>query len=208
MADLPPDSSIDPVPNFPVPHMTLVCREALTAALKSAHTYLEFGMGGSTTLAAWLGVANIISVDSSKAWVDNIAAQISRLELKGQIQLLHANLGETGDWGYPLDASNMTNWPSYYSGPWTTVRARGLNPDLVLIDGRFRVACFLYSLLNLKAGATILWDDYRNRPEYHPVEKHLAPSGFYDDMAVFQVPETRDAGAIAAHLFEGLYLLD
>jgi hypothetical protein len=194
--------------DLPVPHMTQVCCNALTSALGKCETYLEFGMGGSTTLAARLGVPNIVSVDSSKDWVANISAQIATLEIKGRIQLLHANIGTTGDWGYPIDSSSMVNWPSYYSGPWATVKENALNPDLVLIDGRFRVACFLYSLLNLNIGSTILWDDYKNRPEYHVVEKYLTPSDYHDNMAVFKVGENKDVSGIVSQLFAGLYLLD
>jgi hypothetical protein len=193
---------------MPMPHMSATCREALAAALKACTTYLEFGMGGSTTLAASLGVPDIISVDSSKEWVERMSSQISALTITGNIQLLHANIGETGEWGYPIDSINMINWPSYYSGPWQAVKTSGLRPDLVLIDGRFRVACFLYSLLHLEAGAKILWDDYCSRPEYHSVEVHIRPTCFYDDMAVFTVAESKDAGAIVSHLFSCLYVLD
>ena len=44
---------------------------------------------------------------------------------------------------------------------------------MVLIDGRFRVACFLFSLLNAKKDSIIIFDDYMNRSEYHVVEEVL-----------------------------------
>ena len=188
-----------------MPHMPETECNALIQELKRAQTYLEFGMGGSTTLAARIGVPNIISVDSSKEWVDNILLQISQLELKGSVQLLHANLGETGDWGYPKNSDGIANWPSYYAGPWIVVRQKKIDPDLILIDGRFRVACFLFSLLNLKAGSTILWDDYLLRPEYHRVEEYLAPEEMHGGMALFRVPDVKDTGAIVTGLFTNLY---
>lgn len=193
------------MPDFPMPHMPEAECNALTNALRGANTYLEFGMGGSTTLAARMGVPNVISVDSSKEWIDSISSQISQIEQTGRIQLLHANLGETGAWGYPIDSNNIANWPSYYTGAWAAVRAKGVDPDLVLIDGRFRIPCFLYSLLHLKGGATILWDDYKPRPEYHLIEKHLKPIEFYGGMAAFKVQNDMDVAAIVSSLFENLY---
>jgi hypothetical protein len=191
--------------DFQMPYMHEADTNALINALGGADTYLEFGMGGSTTLAARMGVPNVISVDSSKEWVDNIAAQIAQLEPTGKVLLLHANIGDTRKWGYPIDKNNIDSWPSYYVKPWATVKAYGLDPDLVLIDGRFRVCCFLYSLINLRSGSTILWDDYTDRPEYRLVEKFLAPMEFHDRMAVFKVSESKDTSAIVSSLFENIY---
>ena len=44
-------------------------------------------------------------------------------------------------------------------------------PDLILIDGRFRVLCFLTSLKFSPKGTKILFDDYRDRQFYHIVEE-------------------------------------
>lgn len=193
---------------FSQPHMPETERLALTDALLNAHTYLEFGMGGSTTLAAWMKVENIIAIESSQEWRDKIAAEIAQIDTSSQLALVFANIGETGAWGFPSNAQHQAQWPHYYTDAWATIRTRALNPDLVLIDGRFRVPCFLYSLLNLKPGAVILWDDYRNRPEYHLIEKHLAPNAYHGNMARFVVPATVAVPAILAALFENRYLVD
>ena len=182
-------------------------RLALTDALQNAHTYLEFGMGGSTTLAAWLKVENIIANESSQEWRDKIAAEIAQIDTRSDLALLFANIGETGAWGFPDNTQHQTQWPHYYTDAWAAIRTRALSPDLVLIDGRFRVPCFLYSLLNLKPGAVILWDDYLNRPEYHLIENHLAPNAYHGNMARFVVPATVDVPAILAALFESRYLV-
>jgi hypothetical protein len=49
--------------------------------------------------------------------------------------------------------------------PW---RRGAVKPDLVLIDGRFRLACFLHPLLAAAPGTPILFDDYTNRPPLPP----------------------------------------
>jgi len=52
----PPPNQASGIITPPQPHMPKAECEALTAALQQAQSYLEFGMGGSTLLAAWLSV--------------------------------------------------------------------------------------------------------------------------------------------------------
>lgn len=193
---------------FPQPHMPEAERSALTLALKEAHIYLEFGMGGSTTLAAWLQVPHIVAIDSSQEWISSISAQIGQIQSKSETELLFADLGATGEWGYPLDQQKQCNWPAYYSLPWAKLQQKNLQPDLVLIDGRFRVPCFLYSLIHLQPGAIILWDDYRLREEYHRIESLIQPEIFYGDMAKFLVPCHKNIPALMTALFESLYQME
>jgi hypothetical protein len=191
-------------PSAPQPHMPEAECQALTAALQSAQSYLEFGMGGSTVLAAWLGVPQIVSVDSSEKWIAKVAGQIAPIQSSSQIELLHAPIGETLEWGFPKDTQMQSLWPDYYSKPWRVVH----DPSLVLIDGRFRVPCFLYSLLQLKPGAIILWDDYADRSEYHHIEQHLAPVAYFGKMAKFLVPSHINSAKIISSLFENLYAVN
>jgi hypothetical protein len=188
-------------PSAPRPHMPEEECQALTAALQSAQSYLEFGMGGSTVLAAWLGVPQIVSIDSSEKWIEKVASQIALIQSPSQVKLLHAPIGETLEWGFPKDTQMQSLWPDYYSKPWRVVH----DPDLVLIDGRFRAPCFLHSLLQLKPGAIILWDDYRERSEYHHIEQHLAPATYFGKMAKFLVPSHTNSAKIITSLFEHLY---
>jgi hypothetical protein len=186
----------------PQPHMPKEECQALTSALQSAQSYLEFGMGGSTVLAAWLGVPKVVSIDSSQEWIAKVAHQIAPIQSTSQIELLHAPIGTTLEWGFPKDTHMQSQWPSYYSKPWRVAH----DPDLVLIDGRFRVPCFLYSLLQLKPGAIILWDDYLNRSEYHLIEQYLAPEAYFGNMAQFLVPSHKNSVQILNGLFENLYM--
>ncbi|MEJ2791934.1 hypothetical protein WAE56_00805 [Iodobacter sp. LRB] len=184
-----------------LPHMPQAECEALTAALTKARSYLEYGMGGSTVLAAQLGVPRIVSIDSSEEWVAKVGKQIAPLQSTSQIELLHAPIGKTMEWGFPENTHMQSQWPDYYSQPWRFA----LEVDLVLIDGRFRVPCFLYSLLQLKPGAIILWDDYLERSEYHTIEQHLVPEASFGKMAKFIVPSHKKTDKILNALFQHLY---
>jgi hypothetical protein len=67
----------------------------------------------------------------------------------------------------------VQRWQRYPQAPWTHYRRAGVEPDLILVDGRFRVACVLESLLQLSEphSCRILCDDYLHRPHYHVVER-------------------------------------
>ncbi|STQ91429.1 hypothetical protein [Iodobacter fluviatilis] len=184
-----------------LPHMPQAEKEALTAALTSAQSYLEYGMGGSTILAAQLGVQRIVAIDSSQEWAAKVGTQIAPLQSPSQIELLHAPIGKTMEWGFPENTQMQSQWPDYYSKPWRFAR----DVDLVLIDGRFRVPCFLYSLLQLQPGAIILWDDYVERSEYHSIEQQLVPEAYFGKMAKFIVPSHKNTGSILNTLFQHLY---
>ena len=182
--------------------------ELLNESIVRSSHYLEYGMGGSTILASQKSLLSIIAIDSSEEWIEKVQSSIQKSFYKGILHLIHADLGITAAWGYPIDEAKVKRWPQYYASPWIKYRSINLSPDLILIDGRFRAACFLFSLLHCKAGTRILWDDYLERPEYHFVEEALKPQGLIDDMAIFKVNEKNDAQLVASLLFENLFNLD
>lgn len=190
------------------PHMSAAKIQLLNDSFDRATHYLEYGIGGSTVLAAQKSMQSIIAIDSSEEWIHKVKTDIEKCVYTGNINLLYANLGTTADWGYPTDELMVKNWPQYYVSPWKYFRSVNYSPDLILIDGRFRTPCFLYSLLHCKNGTRILWDDYLNRPEYHFVEQALAPQGLVDDMAVFTAVDDIDKELVAILLFANLFNLD
>jgi len=92
-------------------------------------------------------------------------------------KLIHVNIGFTVDWGIPAytrpTRRRIQRWENYPAAPWRYFRSIGQQPDLILVDGRFRVACVLESLLNLSPvnHTLILLDDYITRPHYQAVER-------------------------------------
>jgi hypothetical protein len=65
-----------------------------------------------------------------------------------------------------------------------------ISPDLVLIDGRFRVFCFLTSVKFAPVGTKILFDDYINRPFYHVVEEFCERIDTCGRQALFEVSQS------------------
>ena len=97
----------------------------------------------------------------------------------------------------------LNRFRDYVHSPW---RHGSLKPDLVLIDGRFRVACFLHSLLAAAPATPILFDDYTNRPHYHLVEEFCPIAETEGRQALFRVPAELDREAIGREL-EGFLMV-
>ena len=131
--------------------------------LSCSQRYLEFGAGGSTVLAASSSKEWIISVDSSAEWLEKVA---SAKGAPRNLKLFPALIGRVKEWGYPADETNRKFWPTYSTRVFHETEAR--DADLVLVDGRFRVACFLRSIQHCPH-AIIGIHDYL-RPQYHVVE--------------------------------------
>ena len=153
--------------------------------LKEARVFLEYGAGGSTILAAKIGVKNIYSVESDEIFLNAVKLKIKSCDYSIEIKDCFVDIGKTGDWGYPQEKSCIERWPMYCIAPWKVLQRDNCYPDVILIDGRFRVACFLISLFFSQVGTVILFDDYSDRKEYKIVEKYLIPSEMTGRMAKF-----------------------
>jgi len=96
-------------------------------------------------MAARAGVKQIVSVDSDNAWIEAVRAhpEIAPRCADGSTSLLYADIGPVADWGRPADRSAIRQWSRYISAGWAEWARRESLPDLVLVDGRFRIACCL-----------------------------------------------------------------
>ncbi|WP_459618360.1 O-linked N-acetylglucosamine transferase family protein [Bordetella sp. 2513F-2] len=178
--------------------------ELLRQRLAESRHYMEYGSGGSTIMAGTAGIRSIISVDSDQAFLQAVVEAFAERVGQGvTLRPLYADIGPMEAGGKPTDTSKSVQWPQYCTLPWDCVHASNLpNPDLVLIDGRFRRACFLISLLLAEPGCVILWDDYVQRPYYHDVEAFLKPHRLVGRMAEFIVPQRRYTAGIVMRLVQ------
>jgi hypothetical protein len=170
-----------------MPHMEKEGIALLETRLREAMVYLEYGAGGSTMLAAELGVKYIHSIDSDHGYLDAVQRRVSECQPAATVTGYYVDIGPTKEWGQPTNSGYANRWPNYCVAAWDVLLLQNRRPDLILIDGRFRVACFLASLVFAKPGTVILFDDYFDRPYYHVVEKYLQPSAKAGRMAEFVV---------------------
>jgi hypothetical protein len=142
----------------------------LESFMSKASSYFEFGMGGSTCLAAQLVKDRVAAIDSSQQWISEVRDAIGSPPGK-EIDLRHIDIGPLGGWGTPLNRAKQEHlFPGYSlaiddNGPF----------DLCLVDGRFRIASFLQALQRADADTVIAIHDYRVRPKYHIVEQYARP---------------------------------
>ena len=134
--------------------------------IKHAKIYGEYGCGKSTSWVIRNTDCKVIAVDTSPAWIGSV--RNAHLGHEDRLDIHHADLGEVGAWGRPVGYQRNAVFPEYTDFLWT----RANMPDLVLIDGRFRVCCFLTSLKFADPGTKIIFDDYTIRPHYHFIEKY------------------------------------
>ena len=163
--------------------------ELFKEIIGQARVYGEYGCGASTIWVARHTRARILSTDSSQAWLDTVRQRC----VDPRVSLHHADVGLIGDWGRPLGYDRDDNFSDYTDWIWR----QGLALDVVLVDGRFRVCCFLTSLLNARKGARLVFDDYADRPHYHFVERFLSPVRTCGRQALFVAPGSDDLDVAA-----------
>jgi hypothetical protein len=172
------------VPPVDALHLTPRAQRLLTDTIsRFGHRYMEFGMGGATILAAQAG-RDIVAVDSNAAWVKRVGehSDVADSIKAGRVSLLHADIGRVSEWGFPADQGRAGAWPDYIRLPWTEWTRRRERPDLIFVDGRFRLACCLSAIVAL--GGSLSPDDMPRvllqdfdvmRPYYRPVLDFFEP---------------------------------
>lgn len=158
----------------------------LTEKYRSAQTILEYGSGGSTVFAATLPHhPKLFSMETDQAWSEKLGASIKTAYPDSDIHMRYTDIGKTKAWGRPKGHQGYLRYPDYSFGIYKDPEF--VEPDLILIDGRFRQACFYAALFRMSKPVTILWDDYTNRKRYHGVEKYFEPVETVGRMARFEV---------------------
>ncbi len=148
-----------------------------------ARVILEYGSGGSTVLASEMPGKTVFSVESDKQWTRNLQAYLDQAGTASEVHLHHSAIGKTGKWGRPVDHSGYRRYHRYPLEVWD--RPDFIAPDTVLIDGRFREACFYAVMLRSTRKTVVLFDDYGDRPSYHAVERFAEPVEMRGRMAKF-----------------------
>ena len=142
-------------------------------SLKKSVFYLEYGSGSSTILADRLN-KEFLSVESDTNFYNFLSKQI-----KEKNKIILRGFGLSGDFSTPL----LFNFRKYflrnkafkYTGDvLEDLQNNKKIPDLILVDGRYRVLCALklYDFFKEKKNLPlIILDDYETREYYKILEK-------------------------------------
>lgn len=154
--------------------------------LKNVKIYGEYGCGKSTSWVLQNTTAQVFSVDTSAYWINKVLKD--NVKNNARLMIKQVDLGEVGDYGYPVNYNKGVYFNLYTDFLWHQDK----KPSAVLIDGRFRVCCFLTSLKFADEGTHIIFDDYMNRPEYHIVEKYVERVEHCGRQCLFIVPSPKE----------------
>lgn len=176
--------------------MTEKEKDLLKKVIITSKNYLEFGTGGSTIFTLENSSADIVSVDTHQLWLDHMKKyRIISKNLGKRLELIKVDIGPTKNWGFPINTENRCSFPDFSSAVFLN---NSTSFDTVLIDGRFRVACTLKSILHLQSvnGLRILIHDYSFRSAYHIVEEFLHVVESADSLFVFGIKKNVDLDKI------------
>ncbi|MDI5987288.1 tetratricopeptide repeat protein [Halomonas sp. M4R5S39] len=179
-----------PVPDEPF--MSSAEKQLFKAELCAAEHYFEFGSGGSTVWAVKQGLS-VKGVESDNKWVFSLK---SRLGEKCQVDAV--DIGETREWGFPVSMECADKFPSYS----LSIHQHQDIFDLILVDGRFRVACTLAAIEHIVSKhsdpgrARIFIHDFWNRSQYHVVLEFLETIERVETAGVFRVKENCDMNGL------------
>ena len=149
-------------------------------SVSNARVCFQYGSGDKTIYMDQNTNAQIYIVDTNRRDLDGLKKDLSLSPI-----CRWADIGKTREWGYPTDLSLIEKFRQYTENLWEL----GISPDYILIDGSFRVACFLTCIKNAEVGTKILFDDYPTRPEYHVVESIIKPESTLETQALFIVTQ-------------------
>jgi hypothetical protein len=129
--------------------------------LDNCNYYLEYGSGGSTYQASLKkNIKKIYSIESDIQWQNNLKKNTNN----NKVNFIYIDMKTSlNNWGYPgKDATNEEK--INYSEQIKLIDKDIINKlDLILIDGRFRVACCLKCHEVINNNTLIAFDDFKPR---------------------------------------------
>jgi len=154
--------------------------EFIGTTLSVGSKYFEFGAGASTIICETLG-AEVFSTETDQRYIDALK------NLKNA-HFVNPLDGRIGPWGSlifePWRKKKRGTGFEYATMMWQ--KYPDLHPNLVLIDGRYRLACALEIVRRFPGGHfPIIIDDYVGRSEYKTIEKYVIEVVYIGRAGVF-----------------------
>lgn len=161
--------------------------QAYRDRLAQSRSYLEYGSGSSTLYAANSRVPTV-AVEGDRYFA---RAVMKALPAGAPVRFALPDIGLTIGLCRPYHTEptprRLRRWARYVQAPYALLDGF---PDFILIDGRFRLACALEAIRRARAGnheATIMFDDYTNRPNYHGIQFYVGAPQIVGRAAFFEI---------------------
>ena len=158
--------------------------------LKDCKFYLEYGSGGSTIAASKLNIKSI-SIDNDRDFIEVLDKYLPN---KNRNKIVHRDIGITKFWGFPTGITVNNKIRKKLYSDYSSFPVLDEYPDLILIDGRFRVACALKALRSMKDvnDFILIVDDYKYRDYYSIISEFSTLIEMIGIMAVFKGTKNTD----------------
>lgn len=177
-----------PIVDRPVLTMPDVEAAWLRRAYEAASCILEYGSGGSTIMAGEMAGKTVFSVENDAKWATKMETWFAQSPAVADLTIVRQKTGKTREWAMPKNSDKWRNFAAYPLEVWT--RPDFQQPDVVLVDGRFRAGCLLTCLYMTEKPIQVYFDDYRRRTIYHAVESYVKPAEIQGRMARFDIEPT------------------
>ena len=181
-----------------IPHLEPALINFLNLQFENAKVILEYGCRGSTLFFLNANPGNFVcSCETDPNWLKQVTRSLDKRLQGDRFMPILAKIGPVKAWGYPETKDEL---PSIRSAkqyllasiePWIKLKARGIDPDFVLIDGRFRIGSFLASAMFATKPISLLFDDYVGRSRYTIIEGICKPKKFTGRAALFTIDPTK-----------------
>ena len=186
------------------PKMTINEVSLFHKILSPTSNILEFGSGGST-IVILTAQKQLFSVESNIRFY-NFMLSIKMLKKKigTNFTYVFVDVGPTDMWGRPLSRIKFDTWGDYYVRIWDSIHQKNVQLDLIVVDGRFRVASTLYSIkqaLNFNWDPKFLIHDF-HRKEYHVLLQFLQIISHCESLFCFRVRKELNIVALERTLLE------
>jgi hypothetical protein len=177
-------------------NMTPEERALLREWSASCSHVVEFGYGGSTILFLEATSAVIDSVDNNKEWVERISTEPRPAEAlrSGRLKICLVDTGPVGRWGSPTDEGTRPLWRNYSCAVWDGLRSPAV--DLVFVDGRFRIACTVRTLLQPQPPIIAFHDFWTRLDRYADILRFLDVRARAGSLAILAPRAGNDRGEL------------
>jgi len=171
------------------PYMTNNEIQLFRKYLQKSDNYIEFGAGGSTLYATQNNVKNIYSIETDLEWInklknyDLIKNKLEKKELTIKYLDLECTWWKHVTWATSSEECSKNNWPLYSK----LADECHFTPDLILIDGRFRISSALESIKLMTDDTYLLFHDYIDfRKQYYVIEEFFDKVEKIEKLQVFK----------------------
>ena len=132
--------------------------------------YFEWG-SGFTTITADKIAMRVTSIEGSRTWYNKMREHA----FSNKTRLKYVDIGKTGAFSYPKDTKKGIE----------CFGAIDSTQDIILVDGRWRVACALSAFPFIAPTGRLMIHDF-GRTNYHGILKFYIKETEHDELAVFR----------------------